>query len=220
MFITCWSVKGGVGTTVVAAALAVGRARTAASGVLLVDLAGDQPHALGMAEPVGPGVAEWSSAGSAVPPDALARLRTEVSPGLAVLHRGRGPIDPTRAEVLASVLAREPVEVIVDAGRLDVAPAGVTVGVALAGAADRSLLVIRPCQLGLFRARHLPVQPDAVVVVREPARVLGRGDVEQVVGVRAIAELAVDPAVARAVDAGLLASRLPRSFAAAVEQIR
>ena len=41
MLVTCWSVKGGSGTTVVAAALAVLLARRLAEGALLVDAGGD-----------------------------------------------------------------------------------------------------------------------------------------------------------------------------------
>lgn len=222
MLISCWSVKGGVGTTVVATCLALALARRAAPpGALLVDLGGDVPHALGLAEPVGPGLVEWMGAGPHVPPDALARLSTEAGAGLHVLHRGTGTLGEERADVLASLLAADPRAVVVDAGRLDAeGRLDGGCGRVLAAASPRSLLVVRPCQLALFRARHLPVAPTGVVVVREPARALTVADVERVVGVPVVAELAVDPAVARAVDAGLLAARLPRSFAAAVEAIR
>nr|MBA2279690.1 hypothetical protein [Acidimicrobiia bacterium] len=47
MLISCWSTKGGSGTTVVAAALALVFARTTGDA-LLADLAGDQPAALGL----------------------------------------------------------------------------------------------------------------------------------------------------------------------------
>jgi len=52
-----------------------------------------------------------------------------------------------------------------------------------------------------------------VVLVREPGRALGRHDVEDALQVPVRAEIDVEPAVARAVDAGLLATRLPRSLA-------
>jgi hypothetical protein len=45
--------------------------------------------------------------------------------------------------------------------------------------------------------------------VREPGRALGAADVEAVLGVDVTAEVPWDPAVARAMDAGLLATRLP-----------
>jgi hypothetical protein len=50
------------------------------------------------------------------------------------------------------------------------------------------------------------------VLIREPGRALHAADVERAVGVPVVAELDLDPAVARAVDAGLLAARLPRSL--------
>jgi hypothetical protein len=90
-------------------------------------------------------------------------------------------------------------------------PAGVAH--AVASAADRSLLVTRPCFLALRRAATAPLRPSAVVLVAEPGRSLARRDVEQHLGVPVVAEVEVDPAVARAVDAGLLAARLPRSLA-------
>jgi hypothetical protein len=55
--------------------------------------------------------------------------------------------------------------------------------------------------------------PHAVVLVTEPGRVLGKADVESVVGAPVIAEISLDPAVARAVDAGLLAGRVPTLLA-------
>jgi hypothetical protein len=51
-----------------------------------------------------------------------------------------------------------------------------------------------------------------VVLLTEPGRSLSRHDVEDCIGAPVVAEVAVDPAVARAVDAGLLASRLPRGL--------
>ena len=57
MVISCWSVKGGSGTTVVAAALSMAWARRRA-GALLVDLGGDLPAALGITGD-GPGVVDW-----------------------------------------------------------------------------------------------------------------------------------------------------------------
>ncbi len=70
MVTACWSLKGGSGTTVVAAGLALSIQRRIGRPVLLVDLAGDLPAALGLPEPTGPGVAEWLAAGPAVPPEA------------------------------------------------------------------------------------------------------------------------------------------------------
>ncbi|MGH9246054.1 MAG: hypothetical protein ACRD29_17400, partial [Acidimicrobiales bacterium] len=62
MLVSCWSTKGGAGTTVVAAALALLLARSHADGAVIVDLAGDVPVALGAADRPGPGVADWLAA--------------------------------------------------------------------------------------------------------------------------------------------------------------
>ena len=67
MFVICRSPKGGVGTSVVAAALALRHAH-AGHPTVLVDLAGDQPDLLGVAP---------SSSGR-LPPQ---RLEVEVVPG-------------------------------------------------------------------------------------------------------------------------------------------
>lgn len=216
MLIVCWSAKGGVGTTTVAAALGVAAARVQPNPpALLVDLTGDLPACLGLAEPGGPGAAEWLASGADVPPDALARLQVPVVDGLHLVPRGRGPLDPERAPVLAQLLAASGRTVVVDAGLLR----GAEAAEAFVAGAARSVLVTRLCFLGLRRAAAAEVRPSAVVVVREPGRVLDRADVERSLGVPVVAEVAVDPAVARAVDAGLARSRLPRAFLGALAAV-
>jgi hypothetical protein len=192
-------VKGGAGTTVVASALALVQARSSALGVLLADLAGDVPAAVGVADPGDPGLSQWVAAGVGVPADGLARLELDVGSGVSLLPRGRGALGPPgRMEALAGLLAAHPRPVVADCP--------------LAAIATQSLLVIRPCYLALRRVAAAPIRPSGVVLVVEPGRALGRGDVENVVGAPVRAEIAVDPAVARVVDAGMLASRLPRSL--------
>jgi cellulose biosynthesis protein BcsQ len=208
MLVACWSSKGGAGTTVVAATLALLHARARPEGALLVDLAGDGPAALGLVEPDSPGLAGWLAGGADVPPDALDRLELEVAPGLRLLPRGEGPLDPARADVLAHLLATDGREVVADCGRDPDGPA-----LAIAATAGRSILVTRACFLALRRAATLPLRPSEVVLLTEPGRALGRAEVERAVGAPVVAEVAVDPQVARAVDAGLLSSRLPRGLA-------
>jgi hypothetical protein len=205
VLVACWSAKGGSGTTVVAAALAAVLARSSSGGALLVDLAGDVPAVLGVAEPAGPGVAAWLAAGAGVPADALDRLEVEVVAGLSLLAAG-GPLPdaPGRGDVLAALLGADPRAVVVDCGS---APTGVRL--AVAAAAPHSLLVLRPCYLGLRRAVQSPVRPSGVVLVEEEGRSIGRRDVEAALGVPVRAVVAHDPRVARAVDSGLLLARLP-----------
>jgi hypothetical protein len=212
VFAACWSAKGGSGTTVVAASLALILGRRSEQGALFVDLAGDGPAVLGVAEPTGPGLAEWLAAGSGVPADGLARLELAVDHDTALLPRGRGELGPPgRVEVLAGLLASEARSVVVDCGTAARAGDGDAVAV-LAAAAGESLLVTRACYLSLRRLVAAPLRPSGVVLLSEPGRALGRLDVEQVVGAPVVAEVAVDAAVARAVDAGLLGTRLPRAL--------
>lgn len=212
MLVTCWSVKGGVGTTVVSVALATTLARIHAldGGALLVDLDGDAPATLGLPDPRDPGLTGWTTAGPDVAADALARLELSVGPDLALLPRGRGAPGPAaRHEVLARLLAAEDRPVVVDAGVIGPdSPA-----LPLVAEASRSLLVTRACYLGLRRAIDLPVRPSGVVLLREPGRAMGRDDVEHVVGAPVVADIPVDPSVARAVDAGVLSRRIPRALA-------
>ncbi|MGE0877150.1 MAG: hypothetical protein AB7L13_02560 [Acidimicrobiia bacterium] len=214
MLISCWSTKGGTGTTVVSVALAVSLAAREASGALLLDTAGDAPAVLGLTEPVGPGITEWLTA-AAFPGDAaLARLEIDAGAGLAVIPAGSArPVASPRTAGLSAALAGDPRPVVADCGVVTRAD---DPWFELAARASVSLLVLRPCYLALRRAAAAPVRPSAVVLVQEPGRALGRGDIEDALGVPVRAVVALDPAVARAVDAGLFAHRVPRSLAKAL----
>ena len=224
----CWAAKGGAGTSVFAAALALVLARRPA-GALLVDLRGDQPALLGLREPSGPGVGDWIVRGSEAPPDALGRIEVDVVDGLRLLPRGSWDAPQTDAasaqlEVLGSVLRAERRAVVVDAGCLvapgdGAAPPPSAAATALAALATNSVLVIRPCYLALRRAVAVGLRPHGVVVVGEGWRALQSDDVAHVVGAPVLAEVAVDPAVARVVDAGLLTSRLPRGLERAMSSL-
>jgi MinD superfamily P-loop ATPase len=212
--ISCWSAKGGSGTTVVAIALATMRGREAEHGSLLVDLAGDCPSAMGLPEPTGPGISEWLAAGAEVPTDALGRLEQEVSEQVSLLTSGRGAVaGADRATELLAALGADQRDVIFDLGRI-VGATGVVSEVAatIAAGTEQSLLVTRPCFLSLRRALASPVRPTGIVLVTEEGRALGRREVADIVGVPVVAEVPVDASVARAVDAGTLAMRMPRGL--------
>lgn len=228
MVVTCWSVKGGSGTTVVAASVAVAAARATDGGVLLVDLAGDAVAALGLADEPGDGLRGWfgrgrdagGSGGAGDRDDAgeLGRLERRVDDRLSVLPwRSGPPLAPEAVERLPDLLARLAADgrfVVVDAGTIDpdgeVDPAGLVRRRAVASA-DRSVLVTRCCYLALRRVASEAVRPDAVVVITEPGRSLTPRDVESVTGAPVVAQVALDPQVARVVDAGLLPKRLGRA---------
>jgi hypothetical protein len=198
MITLCWAAKGGSGTTVVAAALALGATRQ----TLLVDLDGDLPAVFGIGDETGPGVEDWLA--SDAPADRLDALTTGLTDLVGLLPRGRHA-DGGRWPELAGALARRPGDVVVDAGT------GTPPG-PLHQVADRNWLVTRACYLSIRRAGSQLLRPDGVVLVEEPGRALGVDDVEAAIGAPVVTRVLVDPAVARAVDAGLLLARLPRPF--------
>lgn len=231
--ISCWSVKGGVGTTVVSVALALTMARRDPSGGWLVDLdgpPGDAAGVLGIGDGGPDGVTEWLAAGLRATPQALARLAVPVADGLSLIGPGRsaGEVPVARAQLLAAALADRPTPVVVDCGRIDPGAFqrangadqldGAAVRALLAASASTSLLVMRPCYLALRRAVETPVRPSGVIVIHEPGRSLGPAEVEDVLGVEVVACVDVDASIARAVDAGILASRMPRMLAKAMRE--
>ncbi len=224
---TVWSPKGGSGATVVTAAMAIGRAFSG-ERVLLVDLCGDMPAVLGMATPTGPGITDWLADPEAAD-DAIARLVVPVTDELSLLPAGcarHGEWTADRADALASALSMASStawpggngtladSILVDAGRCG--------GPATCGRHDslvaglvergRSLMVTRSCYLALRAAMSMSLTANGVVLVSEPGRSLDERDVGDVLSLPVVANVSVDPAIARTVDAGLLVRRLPRSL--------
>ncbi len=211
MVTAVWSTKGGVGVTAISAMLALGQSEQARSTVL-VDLCGDLPALLGVPEPNTPGIADWLATPSRSL-DALARIETDAAPDLSVLPRGTGSLG-REAEPLVDALSRSERSVIVDCGQLRN-----PVCRAIAESADQRLLVVRLCYLTLRSAERSAVDPTGVVLVKERGRALGLGDVETVVGVPVVAEVAIDPAIARSIDAGLTSTRLPRALLRSIGRV-
>ena len=214
MIIWYWSVKGGVGTSVVAAATAI-RLASEDRDATLVDLCGDQPALLGMAAgamPAEPGIGDWVAAGDGVAADAIGRLLEDVAPGLRLLRRGTQPPtagqasagedQPPRLLLALEVLARTG-PVVVDAG-LDLASLRSAIG-----GPNRPVCVLRSCYLALTRAQQVAGPYERVVLVEEPGRALRARDVCAAVGASHVERVAWDPRVARSVDAGTIVSMLP-----------
>ena len=204
--IVCWSVKGGSGTTVVSAALAIMLGARSNDGARVVDLAGDLPATLGIAEPVGLGVSDWLMSHDDIDADSLDNLLIAATSNVSVVPCGTAHIDASaRFELLARTLSGLQQPVIVDAGS----------GIArspFVAYAQTSYLVIRPCYLALRRAATLERQPTGIILITEDGRALGRHDVEAVIGVPVVAEIPYESSISRAVDAGLLAGRLPTTL--------
>lgn len=223
MIHTFWSVKGGSGVTVTAAAYAAGWARRDGP-TLLVDLCGDQPAALGRPEPIGAGWTDWlaTPGGTA---DALGRLAVRVDDRLSILPVGGRVSWPSdRVQLLVAALQALP-RVVVDAGIVQDAAPGVgapPTGVVEAGMEDagvsglpgaavrragRSTLVVRPCYLALRRAMHASRHADDLIVLAEPERALRARDVAEVLGLDLLTTIDVTAGIARSVDAGVLLRR-------------
>ena len=200
--IVCWSVKGGSGTTVVASTLALVHAAQSSRGALIVDLAGDVPAVLGLAEPTGIGASEWLAQPEKSARMSLQSIAIQATTNLQMISRGAVSINSSRFDEFCASLQTFDLPIIVDAG------CGVP-DEALISRASSSLLITRPCYLSLRRAAQLNVSPTGVVLVNEPGRALGKRDVESVIGAPVTAEITFDASISRAVDAGLLASRLP-----------
>ena len=203
--IVCWSVKGGSGTTVVASTIALMRAAESQRGALLVDLAGDVPAVLGLAESSGPGINDWFANCDHGSRMTLQSIAIQATANLQIIARGLKQLDAKENRnftELCAALKTFDLPIIVDAG------CGLPSPDLLANASS-SLLITRPCYLSLRRAAQLSVSPTGIVLINEAGRALGKHDVEAVIGAPVVAEIDFDSAIARAVDAGLLASRIP-----------
>lgn len=211
MFVALWSPKGGMGTSVMAAACALVLAREVGSA-RIVDLDGDQSAMLGLPDDPRTGVADWLAAGPAAPSEALDRLLVDVGDGLELIPRGSAhsvlapPVAAEAGAALAVVLRDAGVPVVLDAGRADTPASRAAVELA-----DHSVVVLRGCYLGLRRAARHPLVERAAgaVVVEEAGRSIGARDIAAVLDRPVLARVAARADVARAVDAGVLLARAP-----------
>ena len=218
MLIALWSAKGGTGTSVFTAACTLVLARDAgyAAGVRVADLAGDLPAIFGLGADPEVGLADWLDAGPEAPTDALDRLLVEVAPGVGLLPRGAGVRSrlpsPEAGAALAVALGDGPAPTLVDCGT-----AAEPATRAVIEVADVAVVVVRGCYLGLRRAVHSPAlaHTTAAVLFEEPGRSLAARDVSDVLEIPVLARVPVKHPIARAVDAGVLSTRLPEPLARA-----
>jgi hypothetical protein len=202
---------------VLAAACAIVLARdTHAGGVRLADLDGDQPAIFGLGVDPAVGLGDWLRAGPEAPTEALDRLAVEAAPGIALLACGSGertlaPLVAAEAGAALAVALRDgPLPAVVDCGR-----ASEPATRAVAEVADVTVVVVRGCYLALRRAVHAPAltPTNCAVLVEEGDRSLSAKEVVDVLDVPVLARVGVRTSVFRAVDAGVLAMRLPESLA-------
>ena len=200
MLTICCSVKGGSGTSVVAALLALHPKRD----TVLVDLDGDGPAVLGLAPPAGQGLSDWFE--SDAPAAAVSTLAVDVDRTTRLVARGTAVLDPTSSRWRGSPRGWRRRTRSTSSST----PASATPPASAPTTPRRAaLLVIRPCFLALARAVAAGWRADGVVLLHEPWRSLGPDDVERALDVPVVARLEHDPAIARAVDAGLAVARLP-----------
>lgn len=221
MLLALWSPKGGTGTSVLAAACASVLARRR-GGCRLADLGGDQPAILGLGADPGTGIADWLATGPEAPADALDRLAVEVAPGLTLVPPGtpRRVLAPEPAAeagaALGAALRSSATPCVVDAGRADSSAARMVVEVA-----DASVIVVRGCYLTLRRAVHtsLTARAAGIAFVDEPGRSLGATEARDVLDRPILVRVPVRAAIARAVDAGVVALRPPEALARAADRL-
>lgn len=200
MSIIFTSPKGGNGTTVTAASYALLSAHRGQRTVI-IDLCGDIPATLGMAEPTGPGINDWLSESYSSHNQSLFSLGHELSENVLVVHRGsQFIVGEPRWAALAECISHSAFTVVVDAGVAVVPPV-------LAQVVDTVATVVKPCYLTLRRAIALS-KPMTAYVIKEDGRALTVNDVKHVLGATDITVVPYSPAIARAVDAGLLPSRV------------
>lgn len=215
MITLCHAAKGGSGTTIVACL----RAIESSGPVLLVDLEGDVPGMLGLAEPERPGVVDWLA--SRAPIAHLDDLLIDMTPNAVLLPaHGAGSAFAARSSIAAALPERWDdiidwfTEWGHDTGGAVVIDAGTTpLPRSFVEQCPNRWLITRACYLSLRRATRLPVAPTGIVVIDEPGRALRHRDIEASVRAPIIATVPWDIRVARSVDAGLLGNRrLPRAI--------
>lgn len=219
MITLCHAAKGGSGTTIVACL----RAIDTAGPTLLIDIEGDVPSMLGLAEPSRPGILDWLR--SSAPIAHLDDLLVEVTPTTQLLPARILPESIATPDTAIDTpinpdddrwneFAEWIIEWAHDAGGSVVIDAGTTrLPRSFVAQCDHRWLITRACYLSLRRATRLTTTPTGVVLVDEPGRALSQRDIETAVGAPIIATIPWDSRVARSVDAGLLVGRkLPRSI--------
>jgi len=212
MFTILSSPKGGTGTSVVAASLAI--VSSSSSPTLLVDLSGDQAAILGLPQPP-IGLSDWANGMTYREFDEIISLCHD---NLYLAPTGTFDFETLNANAWDKLLRAlslkhsEGHNIIVDLGRADIP-------LALRKIVNTCYLVTRPCYLALRRAVDLETAFSGVIVINEPDRVLTSRDVESVLKLKCVAEIPYTSEISRRVDSGLLKSRLPMALQSVLSQL-
>lgn len=215
MLTICRSSKGGTGTSTVTAGLAALTALHEDQPIspLVIDLAGDLPAIFGVAYPTS-GLAEWLT--RFVDHDFF-DLVINCGQSIRLMSSGSLPIPEATSTLwnrLAAVIHEEVTsghQVFIDCGSRPIPEAVLQ---RTAPECCRILMVLRPCYLALRRAMSETVDAHGIILVTGGGRVLTRKDVEAVLGLPVVAEVPLDPDIARRVDSGLFHSHLPKALVA------
>lgn len=223
MLTICWSSKGGSGTSTITAGLAAltaaqARQREISTTTLVIDLAGDLPAIFGLSYP-NIGLAEWLVRSVS---DDLDELCIDCGQSVRLLSTGSLPLPEATSSIwsrLANFVTDELAKgrtIFIDAG---CRPIPESLLQRTTAAERRILLILRPCYLALRRAMAETIEPDGIILVTGGGRVLTSRDVESVLGIPVVAEVPLDPDIARRVDSGLFHSRLPRTLVTHLEPL-
>jgi hypothetical protein len=214
MLTICYSPKGGQGCTTI----------TASFGLLapnrLIDIGDDLSDMLGVPKPLGPGICDLLAGEQTLTLDAIENLghlnhdttrfggvETVLRSPRNVMFISAGSTHPDEVPThrwteLSTLLADSPESWFIDAGTVRAAN----------DIDGHRIMVVRNCYLALRRAVAHPIRPDSVILVTEPGRALTVKDVEAVLPAPVTVQIAIDPSIARTIDAGVLSSRLPKAL--------
>src|SRR5262249_37596951 len=148
-------------------------------------------------------------AGVDAPAAALDRIAVPVSSNLTLLPRGLSlPYDapPEVGAALGFVLANDPVLTIAD-----LSTASPPVLRAMIEVSDVAVMVVRDSYVALRSALRDPLLAAAsgVIAMEETGRALGASEIRDVLGVEVLGVVPVRMPIARVIDAGVLATRMP-----------
>jgi hypothetical protein len=215
MLFVFWSVRGGSGVTTLATAVALAEPHAVLieGGADARTMLSRSPHLPTDRDQPEQGLGEWIDA--SVEPDALTNLIHGEKPALIRLGNVEATNTPHRLAPGIDWLTNSFRSVVVDLGTAEgVLPS------ALVAAADRSILVLRPCMQSIRSAVASNRAADGVVIVGDGQRSIRSNDVGQLLGIPVLATVPTSMAVADAVNRSTLATSVPRVLQRTAAHVR